>query len=302
MIFTEENLNKLLSFLPLSFKENIINKYQKRFTKNLTYHIDVLKDFRKDINFKDKIILEVGGGNIPKDYMFFYGAKKYICLDNITEWYTKNGWNYKSDDKKIFSINDSIKAFNKENSFIIDARLEDLPEFFYDKFDIVISIATFEHILNLKESIDIIYELLNNSGNLLSSFAPIYSSMIGHHFWYNNKYNFNTIVDELKFIHLLYSYDEAKEIIKNIFTYDKYGDLYLDLQKSFLYLAYESNVLNKLMYNDYITIFNDTKFKKLDLIPTWILNNISNDILSELENRYGKMRYDVAGFYVRATK
>ena len=70
MIFTEENLNKLLSFLPLSFKENIINKYQKRFTKNLTYHIDVLKDFRKDINFKDKIILEVGGGNIPKDFMF----------------------------------------------------------------------------------------------------------------------------------------------------------------------------------------------------------------------------------------
>lgn len=301
MIFTEENLNKLLSFLPLFFKENIINKYQKRFTKNLTYHIPILKDFRTKVDFKNKTILEIGGGNIPKDYMFFYGAKKYICLDNISEWW--NGYIYESD-KEVIGVDASIEAFEKEESFIIDGRVENIPDFFYNKFDIIISIATFEHVSNLEESLNIIYKLLSNNGSLLSTFGPIYSCANGHHFWFNDEYNYENknIANDLKFFHLIYSYDEAKEAIKNIFTTEKYGDLSEKLQEHFLEESYKSNFINKLMYNDYIRIFNSLNFKKMNISESE--NDISDmiDIIPIVEKKYGKMKYNVSSFSIHAIK
>lgn len=54
--------------------------------------------------FKDKIVLEIGGSNIPKEITLqFLGAKKWICVDYLSFYYSSL---YKELDKRIYKFRD----------------------------------------------------------------------------------------------------------------------------------------------------------------------------------------------------
>lgn len=252
------------------------------------------------INFRDKTVLDVGGGNIPKEYMEFLGVKKFVCLDNISGYYV-GGKTYHYD-KEVVSIAESIEAFKNKNNFIIDGKISEIPSFFNEQFDIVISIDAFEHIHDLPESLDKIYQILKIGGSLMSHFAPIYSCISGCHFYYDKVYNFDTLKEDLKFIHLLYDYDEAKEILKNIFTYEKYKDLADKFTETYLYQVYKSSIINRLMYNEHMNIYSNSKFDTFDIQFPWIYDRIDDNTYYKLESKYGKMRYDVMGIFYHAVK
>jgi ubiquinone/menaquinone biosynthesis C-methylase UbiE len=63
-----------------------------------------------------------------------------------------------------------------------DASQMEFPD---NSFDAVISVATFEHITRLRETLAEIKRVLKPGGVFLTEFAPIWTSIIGHHynFW-----------------------------------------------------------------------------------------------------------------------
>ncbi|TXJ35224.1 methyltransferase domain-containing protein [Brachyspira pilosicoli] len=301
MIKTEEKLKKLIWWIPsYKIRNKIRSHYDNKFIyDNFSYQKPYVEKMKNRVSFKNKVVLDCGGGNIPLEYMKFLGVKKFICLDNISIYYKNK--TYKTD-KEIVSLEDSIEAFKNKDSFIIDAEISKIPDFFNEQFDIVISIDAFEHIHNLSESLNKIYNILKPGGQLLSHFAPIFSCVSGNHFFYNKQYNFDTLKEELGYIHLLYDYDEAKEILKNIFTQDKYGELANKFYELFLYQVYKSNIINRIMIDEHMKIYTNSNFNKISIEYPWIYDRTPDNILYKLEEKYGKMRYDAMGIFLQAIK
>ena len=156
-------LYKLTSLIPNKiYRKNLIDKYQSRYlNERFSYHIHYLNIMTERLDFRNKVVLDAGGSNIPRDYMINYlGVKKFISIDYISEYWKNSKTYHNFINKNIYNAKEAIEAFEKEDCFVIDDMLSNIPEYFYGKFDIIISIDAFEHIFNLRECIDIIYKLL----------------------------------------------------------------------------------------------------------------------------------------------
>ena len=120
------------------------------------------------IDLKGKKILEVGCGN-GKNLRALadqYHPEMIIGIDiNLDSWWKVNdvkGENWEIKEGDVLSL--------------------DFPD---NYFDGVISVATFEHILDIPKALSEIKRVLKPFGRFYTEFAPIWTSIIGHHydFW-----------------------------------------------------------------------------------------------------------------------
>jgi ubiquinone/menaquinone biosynthesis C-methylase UbiE len=179
------------------------------------------------IDYRDKIILEIGG-HIPVALIASAKASKWISTDiNIDR----------------LEVDENIIRPEWYQSMLSDASLICLKD---QSVNIVYSINSFEHIINLKSCIDEIYRVLKPGGYFFSKFAPIWSSGKGHHTWVkykNSIYSFNNNIlpdwyhlayDEEKIFEILkkkYNPTLSKKIVKYIFqSFDlnRYTDLEIE--------------------------------------------------------------------------
>ena len=58
--------------------------------------------------------------------------------------------------------------------------IEDFPSTFYGRFDAIVSMAAFEHILRFSQALENTYLCLKAGGFHYSNFAPIWSAYNGH--------------------------------------------------------------------------------------------------------------------------
>lgn len=165
-------------------RQEQIPEYKSKF--NLSYHVDYVKICQDLVGFENKDVLEVGG-SLPPNFVFDYlGVKSWTGIETPdyqqslreTGGLTHQGTIIK-EIKNIEDFKYQNKQQEKYNLYL--ENIEDLPENFYNQYDLIFSIATFEHIHKLPLALDKMFYALKEGGKLFSMFYPIWSAHDGHH-------------------------------------------------------------------------------------------------------------------------
>lgn len=126
------------------------------------YHEIFIQKANQFIDFSDKNVLEVGCGNGE--------VLKEIANKNKPKMIT--GIDYKMESQQ-FQQGENWKI---EQGDITDLQY---PDSF---FDIVISVASFEHICDINKALFQIKRVLKPYGKFFTMFGPIWTSIVGHHY------------------------------------------------------------------------------------------------------------------------
>ncbi len=275
--------NKNLSTL---VQENKIGSYQK----------DIFERLVSTINLSDKTVLEVGGSNFPKDLTHdFLNVKKWVCVDLIEGYQiAQNKEHYNSTILTSFDDPNLEKKIKENDYIIIQGNICDINKKLYNFFDCCISSCSFEHIDPLDKAIDKIYSALKNNAILYSNFGPIFSCKYGAHYWYNTESNFNKQEECLDYIHLLLDNDELYKYLHDHFDAVKANVLFDHFVVS--------PRINRLFYDDYVTIMNNSLFKHISIEALYRIE-VEPAILEKIYKRYpGNSNFDVYSIELIAKK
>ena len=225
------------------------------------YHITVLDLLRASAETMGRSVLEVGGNNYPAEILLGdLGASRWVSVN-----------------RDIFALTpgeSAIPLSQAETHFPFTGRLifqgcaEDLPALFDGQFDVVFSVAAFEHVLQLPRVLRRICAALRPGGKFFSHFAPIWSARLGHHLWLDDqRFNF-TVPDILPdYCHLLMSPPELHD-----WCVGRYGE---EKTCQIVHQIFHSIHVNRLWYRDYLAYMTKSPFASWSARPAW------NDAVSE---------------------
>ena len=262
------------------------------------YHHDIILNLHKEYSLSGKRILDIGGSNIPEEFMRELGAKQFICIDPVTKWgnFHSNNTPYTMKfGKMIYSKENFTKSLLDKFCFILDMDIEDVNnDVFGNYFDIIISISTFEHVTSIKQCLAICHKILRGGGILHSQYEPIYTSPAGHHCYYNQDINFVN-VRQLDNIHLLYTRDEGREFIRKTFDWPE------AIKNSVTQQIYDSSIINRKTFNEHILEIANSPFNRYS-IEYFYRTPSDSTIETKLIAKFGSMRFDVRGIKLRCMK
>jgi len=162
---------------PLS--EKLIAECQKKF--GLTYHISYSATCQQLAGFSGKDVLEVGG-SMPEEFVFDYlKVKSWTALETPDyEDALKDAGGLTHKGTILKGENEFDEVNNQSYNFFL-SNIEELPEGHYEQYDLIFSIATFEHIHKLPQALEKMHKALRPGGKLFTIFCPIWSAHDGHH-------------------------------------------------------------------------------------------------------------------------
>lgn len=224
----------------------------------------VFCSFKEKFNLKGKRVLEIGG-SLPYET---------VVLSGVEEWYSVDPRNEDCEKNFYKTVKGKGSLINKQENH----------------FDYVFSSNSFEHIEDLKETLDEAYRVLKKGGILYSHFGPIWSAPDGHHldvivssedlgFW-----NVKVLED---YSHLTYGREKLSEALSEQFSSAE-TDVIIEA-------VYNSSWLNRLSFEDYVEIFNNSNLslvhletsEKIDyVVPSKHINFDSNYIEATLSEKY----------------
>lgn len=255
-----------------------------------------LKLFRKNLDFKGKKVLEIGGSSIPEFIVFGeLGARSWICVDLVDETnyqLKKFAQHYGRIGLSRFS---DYKSLPGKGYLIFNEPAENIPDYFYEQFDVVISINAFEHIISLQDVLLKIYNSLRNGGILDTIFGPIWSSYAGSHFYIDDNFYFDKAGPLPRWFHLLLNREKISAILKQ----SNFKEEVIDL---LIWQVFDSPRVNRLFYEDYIDLMKRTLFEKHKVIGMWP-RTVPIITQTELEKKHpGKKEFSYYGLRIIAEK
>jgi SAM-dependent methyltransferase len=156
---------------------------------SLSYHVNFAYRCQQLIGFQGKDVLEVGG-SLPKDFVLEYlHVNSWSAMETpeYDEALAEVGGSphqgtafqdiTKLQDKELLGFTN--RKLDQYNLFI--GKIEELPEEHYRKYDLIFSIAAFEHIHKIPQALEKMFAALRPGGKLFSMFCPIWSAHDGHH-------------------------------------------------------------------------------------------------------------------------
>ena len=151
----------------------------------LSYHINFAVLAQQLVGLADKRVLEVGG-SLPSGLVLDdLGAQQWLALEETDYWDETLstglvlGTPPPLADQRARFKDATCNSLDRHN--LLYGRIEDLPTALYGHFDVVFSIAAFEHIARLPQALDKMFMALKPGGRLFSLFSPIWSAHDGHH-------------------------------------------------------------------------------------------------------------------------
>jgi SAM-dependent methyltransferase len=151
-------------------------------------------------------------------------------------------------------------------------------EFADNTFDAVVSLALMEHLHDLRGGLEEIKRITCNGGDVLCQFGPAWSSPYGHHLYIKagDPYLDFTKWQLPAFLHLLCS----RESIAKFYEQKGYSSEEIT---NVLYWFYEAEHINRYMYDDYMSLFNE--LFQIQSIET-MSNLVPDNILKMLRLKY----------------
>jgi len=264
-----------------NLSQDTVKECQDKF--GLSYHVPYAKVCDELLSFEGKDVLEVGG-SLPREFVFDYLHVKSwsgietpdydVILGEVGGISHEGTVLRKLKDTKGLGYED--RKLTEYNVFL--GNIEDLPSEYYDQYDLIFSIAAFEHIHKLPSALDKMFFALRPGGKLFSMFSPVWSAFDGHHLPNikdKNQQHFNFRNSPIPpWGHLLMSPPQFAEYLYQ----------YTDRETANLmtYYVYNSSLINRFFTEDYFSFFVQSYFEidKFDLIFS---HQIDDDIQSQLE-------------------
>ena len=261
-----------------------ISECQAKF--NLSYHILFAYWCQQLVGFEGKDVLEVGG-SLPKEFVLDYlKVKSWSAIESPDYEVSLKEVGSSSQGSNLYNVDDYalLKFSNKNllNYNFFAANIEDLPTDYHQKYDLIFSIAAFEHIHKFPIALEKMFLALKPKGQLFAVFSPIWSAHDGHHLppiiesQQGRTFDFHDSPIP-PWGHLLMKPPELCHYLYQ-FTNKKTADL-------ITYYVYNSNHINRFFTEDYIEFINQSPFKieRIDLIG---LVNVQKETQKKLEKLY----------------
>ena len=274
--------------MPLGLSEEQQQRFRDVF--QLSYHLPYLEQCTKSIPVSGLDVLEVGG-SLP--------ASLVIDHLNCNSWTAVEAPSYDQElgEANQFHRNHSEQDLanalrNRYRHFYCNA--EDLDDEHHNQYDLIFSIACFEHINRLPMAIEKMFQYLRPGGQLFTMHSPIWSAFDGHHLPIGIPKRFDKQLQHQSYIfqpwgHLLQNRSQTYVDISNRF--DK------AFAEEVIYNTYNSNHINRYFSEDYLTVFSESSFDIVDYRTTFF-QNPTPTIQSQLESMYpGYKQFGNNGVY-----
>ncbi|MCL2046627.1 MAG: class I SAM-dependent methyltransferase [Oscillospiraceae bacterium] len=249
----------------------------------------LFRETQEFINFNNKKVLEIGCGNgNALKFIAHVGHPEYIVgIDR----YLNSWWNLGESE----NYNWSIKNGDAENL-----------EFENSTFDVVISYFSFEHIGNTKKALSEIRRVLKPNGRFYTIFAPIWTSVSGHHFVQEKDDTWN--INHLRLIppwgHL---YMNENEMQDHIYKYQTNKVLINEMIES----IYHSNIINRRTRTEFLWEFIRSKmsiihyqeyvaYNRYNVIST--TNNKNSELTGDIIDKLYLTKYNYDDISVQGMK
>lgn len=159
-------MQSIKSFGKLDFNKPI-EPLKMQLNRATDYLIRVLDMLDISYGLEGKCVADIGGSNISPEIASYYGIKKMVCVDPVTRWYSDLGYDIKNTRYANLCLvtNQTFSdAWENKSYFIIDEPAEQLTHELDNKFDIIVSMSTFEHVDSIEETMNSIYRMLRRGG------------------------------------------------------------------------------------------------------------------------------------------
>jgi SAM-dependent methyltransferase len=231
-------------------------------TFNLTYQIDSLERAAKGGHLTANRVLEVGGA-LPRELVLgHYRAASWTAVDHRSAYSSAlAGTNVGA---RTTVLEPSSKPATDGSYIAYDGDAATLPATFDGQFDVVISLATFEHVANLGAALSRMRFALKPRGILLAQVGPVWSGWRGHHVFRGHLGAHAEKSDDMlerlvPWQHLIMRPPDMESWLAS-----RYGP---EFAESAVHWIYESPRLNRLFFEDYVEIFASSGLTELGLQP-----------------------------------
>lgn len=236
------------------------------------YQDNALRAFTAKFDTRGKRILEVGGSNLPRDYVFDLAQPaQWVCVDPI-DTDTLAAMNagtaepYLDHLRAVGVARLGDTAMLEQPYAILAEPMEDCFGALPPTFDLVFSVACFEHIHRLDAALASIQAALRPGGTMWSQFSPIWSSIEGHHCsWIPHGRLPEAAAAGTGLIppfgHLTHSETELRALLEG-----SYSPADLDWA---IHSIFHHDYINRLFFDDYVAILGRAPFAETDLRGIW---------------------------------
>lgn len=274
-----------------------LNHYKEHY--NLSGQLDLLLGIHQEFSLTGKTVLEIGGSNIPRPFIFdVLKATRWVSIDHVYS-HNRNFWPRQYEEVQVLPIATGLEFENLSSHVVLDGGVEFLPQSLSERFDAVVSIDAFEHILKFATMLDRAFTALKPGGKLVATYSPIWPCHIGHHVWGITDKSGRTFYPESSPIpawgHLLMRPDEMYEHLL--------GHTDRETADEVVCQVYHSENLNRLFVEDYEAYFRQSQF------PSYRIRSFVPDVTpapeiqTELERLYpGRKQFSRIGNSVGAEK
>lgn len=265
----------------------------------LSYQIDFMAQINRHHPLAGRRVLEVGGSNLPRAFVLEdLGAAQWVCVDHIIPSVHPKLWSKHFAQEGVIPLSGHVDVGRLQPYAILNGQIEDMPASFTGQFDVVVSIATFEHVLKFGGMLDRIHDVLMPGGSLVSLFSPIWPCHNGHHIW--------DITDKAGRVfsfgsspipawgHLLMRPAQLRQHLL-AHTDPQCAD-------EIVHQVYHSPEVNRLFVEDYYAFLQGARFADFQLMPV-MPSGIPDDIQKALETLHpGRRLFSHQGLLLKARK
>jgi hypothetical protein len=260
---------------------------------NLGGQLDLLLGIHAISSLAGKVVLEIGGSNIPKPFIFdVLKASKWVAVDRVY-FDNRTLWPRQYSEVEVLPVASDLKFDTLSDLAILDGRVEALPASFDGRFDAIVSIDAFEHVLRFSSMLERAHALLRPGGQLVAIYSPIWSSHIGHHLWGVTDKSGRTFYIESSPIppwgHLLM---RPPEMYKYLLDHTD-----PETADEIIYHVYYSENLNRSFVEDYESLFRNSPFRTYSLRSSVADVEPAPEIQRQLEGSHpGRKNFSRIGF------
>lgn len=258
---------------------------------NLSYHIPYAAQAAKEVGLAGKRVIEVGG-SLPVEFVKEHlGVKQWTAVEELDYYRNTIGPQRNCaplDYTFTKPLSDAIPKDLENNEYLLlDGAVENSPTGLDGQFDVVFSIACFEHLSRMPLALLAMFRLLKPGGMVFSMFSPIWSSHDGHHIptiidSAGQKFVFNKNSPISPWEHLLCTPSQLyQRLLRKTDS---------TAAEEIVYYTYHSPRLNRLFSEDYLRYFAISPFKVCKVVPTFNFNP-PKELQAELERYHPGNKY-----------